>query len=288
MASYIFQLSKEIKAAIAAGDLDTVQSFIHTIDPGYERQRALESVAEFAVEKSQLSILEFSLETGARPLSDFAETAIYKDFLDGYHLLVRNGLTINKPFRNSGNALNLAVSLNKLNLVTWLLDQGADVNNEVLEGRRGSRYPLHKAVVSGSVEMFQLLLSRGADPAACEAMHHAAYMGNIAMLDILFNIGVDINRNIKVETPSSDEWDEEYRENYLKRLYLQIGTPLHFAVQNPHRRREVVEWLLDHGADPLIKDQAGRSILEMSVTSEEPRPWPELELILRERNTVAS
>lgn len=69
-------------------------------------------------------------------------------------------------------ALAAAARTGRVDLVSWLLGQGADVNDAVTNAAlithscKGHPWPaLHAAIEGGHVELVRLLLDRGADPA---------------------------------------------------------------------------------------------------------------------------
>ena len=107
-----------------------------------------------------------------------------------------------------------------------LLEHGADPN---IASSRGFT-PFNTALISGNVELLELLLSYGAilDPQdifiALDPFGHGPEVATAFMLAK----GVDVNT-------LSPRW----------------GTPLHFAVR--HCQKTMVKLLLDAGADPSIK-----------------------------------
>lgn len=78
-------------------------------------------------------------------------------------LLLDRGADPNQAARNPAKvtALHAAVSSNQLEIVGWLLDAGADVN-----ARQQMDYtPLMGAAANARIEILDLLLTHGADPA---------------------------------------------------------------------------------------------------------------------------
>lgn len=121
--------------------------------------------------------------------------------------------------------LHSAASLGKPELITLLLDKGADINARAKDGST----PLHLAVKRSHPAAVKLLFARGANPAAKDQegnapVHIAAELFTPDMLKVLVDMGTSVNAR------NSENW-----------------TPLHLAANRG--KREVVEYLLSVGAD---------------------------------------
>ncbi|MCJ1400228.1 hypothetical protein MMC11_003432 [Xylographa trunciseda] len=93
----------------------------------------------------------------------------YTCFLGHYYsavLLVKHGAWVNAALEDSMTPLMLAVESQNVQLVTFLLDNGAKVNAATA---RGCLTPLHFACRAGNLEMTQLLVDRGANTMALTA-----------------------------------------------------------------------------------------------------------------------
>ncbi len=127
-----------------------------------------------------------------------------------------------------------------IDLVTLLLDRGADVNGKDSDGWTTLHYAARYAHV---VDVVTLLLDRGADVNAKDkyrdftALHHAAESGHVDVAALLIDRGADMNG---------------------KDVYG--WTPLHYAVENEHA--DVADLLIDRGADVKIK--GGWTALELA------------------------
>ncbi|MCC6050435.1 MAG: ankyrin repeat domain-containing protein, partial [Thermofilum sp.] len=114
-----------------------------------------------------------------------------------------------------------------LELVELLLARGADPN---ARDRRG-RTPLHYAAERGRADVARLLLDEGARVDAADGegltpLHLAAEAGSLETVKLLVERGADVN--------ARDHWGK---------------TPLHLALKSA----EVVRFLLESGADPLVR-----------------------------------
>src|SRR6516162_8678879 len=127
--------------------------------------------------------------------------------------LIEGGAEVN----GRGYPLNAAARAGQAEMVALLIQRGADVNARDLTGYT----PLIEAVLSpNGVEVAKVLLAANADPYAksscvCaeNALHWAAYQGNVAMAELLLAVGMDI------DVPTGAE------------AYYPGYTPLHFAAR---------------------------------------------------------
>ncbi|QDU07154.1 ankyrin repeat domain-containing protein [Gimesia aquarii] len=89
--------------------------------------------------------------------------------------------------------LTMAAENGDEDMVRLLLEWGADVNRANGHGD----YPLYYAAWSGDLPTAQLLLQEGADPVALSgersALHIAAMMGQLEVIDLLLDAGVPID-----------------------------------------------------------------------------------------------
>ena len=165
-------------------------------------------------------------------------------------VIVKAGFDINSPIGcGSYNALDGAVQRQNLQMVKWLLANGAKPKGSAL---------LQAAWcdnVNDSVEMVTALLKAGADvnyqenypnPAFHSALplstplHHACYNGNSAVVKILLD-----QQGIKLNTIDVDNC-----------------TPLMWAARKGNG--EIVGLLLKAGADPSIKNKNGETAFSIA------------------------
>lgn len=127
--------------------------------------------------------------------------------------------------------------------VRWLLEHGADPN---VPGEGGVT-PLATAALRPSIAVLELLLAHGAelDPEALYKAMSLRGQGGVPVMRFLLDRGVDVN----APSPHS-------------------GTPLHHAVRLSHKER--VQVLLDHGADPTIKNALGQTAAERALAMGRP------------------
>jgi ankyrin repeat protein len=211
-------------------------------------QRAAAETGELmkAIEANDVRWVRALIAAGAivkndvRPLREAAVhgyVPIAKALIDG-------GAEVN----GRGYPLNAAARAGQAEMVTFLIRRGADVNARDLTGYT----PLIEAVLSSNgVEVAKVLLAANADPYAkssyvCaeNALHWAAYQGNVAMAELLLAVGMDID----VQTGA-----EAYYPGY---------TPLHFAAR--FAQFPMVDYLIEHGAAVNRRDKQGETPLAVA------------------------
>ncbi|KAJ4302889.1 hypothetical protein N0V90_001780 [Kalmusia sp. IMI 367209] len=148
------------------------------------------------------------------------------------------GWNINRPISILGPILAHVISDDML--VSYALSLGASPNAASEEGYT----PLHAAAAHASLSTLQLLLTAGGDISpsspsagviAHAALSHSSSDNRIPIIKCLLDHGADINALYKA--------DSENHKNFI------VGrmTALHVAVRDG--KRELVEWLLERGAD---------------------------------------
>jgi len=139
-----------------------------------------------------------------------------------------------------GTPLLEALQWHHHEVVPCLLSHGADVN--AADNRQWT--PFLVAVAGGHKQMALFLLGKGARSDSLHydwtALHLASHHGHLDLVKVLIDRGADVNAN---PGPRS-------------------GTPLHrAAVRN---WVDVIKLLLEHGADPQIKDNEGKTPMDLA------------------------
>jgi ankyrin repeat protein len=125
-------------------------------------------------------------------------------------------------------------------MTAWLLDHGADPNRQC----DLDLTPTSCAVYQAPLQLVDYVFSRGADVCHGQLLHHAVLRDDCAveMVRRIVEKGAPVNKTKYEDDPNS----------YAQRWPFGLGTPLHRAAELGNR--EVVEYLLSVGADPLKLD----------------------------------
>lgn len=163
--------------------------------------------------------------------------------LDFLKALVELGMDVNEShddgdpnsqFYTPEGPILQAAGSGHLEVVRWLLDQGAQINFEVHGKRRC--WPLVDAATNGHLEVVKLLVERGADIHATwrgvNAVTQAALYGHTEVRDYLRSLGA---RDLRETTPPNSEASHQ---RFIQKM-TQFG-PLD-------------EWSLEIPGDPLVK-----------------------------------
>ena len=135
-------------------------------------------------------------------------------------------------------------------MTLWLLDQGADLNQECFVGAT----PLSIAVKRASPQMVEILLGRGGDTQKGQLLHYALDREEdvITVLALLLARGAPLNSIMY--KPGSDAW--------MFYFWMGMGTPLHKAVESG--KVDVVRYLLDQGANVDVENPKGQTALDVA------------------------
>ncbi len=174
--------------------------------------------------------------------------------------------------------LNIAAAFGPAEMVTILLDAGADIGKP----DRNGLHPLHNAVLAGHKEIVALLIESGAvvdakDKESRTPLHRfAASAGSdIEIARILLAAGADPNIKSAKQDESPSALLNAVESANLKLVELLIASradvnhrtalhwsPLHQAVYN--NRPEIVRLLIAHGADISQATSIGKTPLSLA------------------------
>jgi len=178
---------------------------------------------------------DFGLKPHAKDLFYIAE----RYGVDDVKKVLETGVDINQKNDSGFTPLLIAVTENNLDIVKYLVSKGADLT---LKNNQGFN-ALIIATNENHVEIAEYLLEKGADITTTDprnkrqAIHIAARLGYIGILDVLLKKGVDVN-----QATANKEM------------------PLHLAVQSLYVPS--VKYLVKKGADINAIDQSGKTPLD--------------------------
>jgi ankyrin repeat protein len=163
-------------------------------------------------------------------------------------------------------------------IVTALLDAGAEVDALGEGANNGLCTPMTMAAWGGHAPMIELLLSRGADPNGAPeqvARRHrpidtAARHGHTAAVETLIEAGAEysLEHLLMVGARARVERILAADPGAAARL-LDGGTPLHLALTSSPGAA-LLELLLEHGADVAAQDAVGRTALHVAIENQLP------------------
>ncbi len=247
------RLPEKLVAEIDGGNLEGVEA-IYDLEQGRSKQSdLLEGIAERAVEKSQLEIIDWVFGSkGYRVTPDSLNNEVYHQAcfahsLDVWKALVRNGFDLNVHHSEFvGDALSLEAYHGNVDIVGFVLENGQDPNKA---WGYDDQEPALLAMTGAkpSLEIIRLMLRHGWRQQQSTALIAAAERGNLDALRLLVEHGADLEHVEAWWFTHTDVEDDEW------------GTALYRAAFKG--QAEPVAYLLGRGASTAFKDKKGRSAL---------------------------
>ncbi|WP_298257721.1 ankyrin repeat domain-containing protein [Bradyrhizobium sp.] len=217
--------------------------------------------------------------TGARPLSKAARSG----HLEMVDLLLQRGAPVDARDLAGATALYVAAERGQNAVVQRLIDKGADTN---LTGRSGTS-PLAAAAFAGRNQVVKMLLAHGADGRAADGtgkppIVYAAASGSLDIVRQLLARNIDINARyandltLLMWASGPDESVAEAQALEVVSYLVDAGahiddrddrgrTALMTAAEGNHA--EIAQLLLKHGADPSLRDKAGKRAADLTTLS---------------------
>ncbi|KIW82919.1 hypothetical protein Z517_02162 [Fonsecaea pedrosoi CBS 271.37] len=234
---------------VASGDVEKVKSLlgwpaandIHdfTVQDKFYAMRT-------AVERDYLWIVSLLLSKGVKPSPfDFC-TAVKNLSYPILELMLDTGFDINAAYQKDYPPF-WRDAFSDLELVRWLVEHGADPNAPTMFGLT----PFTIAVQCASFETIKLLLELGASVQYGYPLHSAVWNNREEeIIKLLLSSGA---------SPNTIEFEGQ-PQSYVDSV-TGVGTPLHVAYMVGNHK--LVQLLLEHGADPKIRDTRGRRPAEI-------------------------
>jgi uncharacterized protein len=216
---------------------------------------------------------------GARPLSRAAKSG----HLQMVDLLLSRGAPIDARNLAGATALYFAAEGSHISIAQRLIERGADVK---LTGRSGIS-PIAAAAYAGNDVIFDALLDHGADERAPDdtgkpPIVYAAAGARFEIVERLLARNIDVNARYRNDltllmwASGPDQGAPEVQAVKVAAYLLDAGahiddrddrgrTALMIAAEGGHA--EIANLLLARGADPSLKDKAGKRAADLTVLS---------------------
>ncbi|MGA8900813.1 ankyrin repeat domain-containing protein [Bradyrhizobium sp.] len=216
---------------------------------------------------------------GVRPLSRAARSG----HLEMVDLLLQRGAPIDARDLAGATALYVAAERGQNAVVQRLIDKGADTN---LRGRSGTS-PVAVAAFAGRNQVVRMLLAHGADGRAADdtgkpPIVYAAASGSLDIVRQLLALNVDVNARYANDLtllmwasgPDQSVAEAQALEvvSYLVDAGAHIDdrddrgrTALMTSAEGNHA--EIAQLLLKRGADPSLRDKAGKRAADLTTLS---------------------
>lgn len=265
-----------ITSLIEQGQVDPVKTLLAT-SPTTHDDTGIIMLLQTSIESMNLNIMCYLLDTYKPDCKSplfrdkvsltsvgLGKTEAFK-ILTAYHPSI-----LTWDLSHFGDALGHAVLANNLELAHFILKEAdCDPNKSQL----AYQPTIEHAAYFEKYEMMKLLLKHGAQINGTKALYKAMQSGSVDMLSFLMNnTGGDINMIQPVEWSEGPEGSEE--------VELTPGPVLHLAVQT--RNKAMVHVLVaKFGADPLVKDQSGKTAVDWARCIDDPAISKQLDLTYR-------
>jgi ankyrin repeat protein len=226
---------------------------------------------------AQPEIMELLLKKGAKVNSrnKAGQTALMwcANEKDKLELLLKYGANIKDTSKSGNTALLIGcVGSNKYEIVKFLLDNGADP----LAKNRSKETALMRAAQFGDTATISLLLRKGInintkDQGGSTALMQAIANSNREVVLQLLESGADPDIPSDILPSALCEAviynDIEVVKAILKKTknVMAVRSSLLFAVYNEHDNTEIIQTLIDNGADVNFKSPEGITVLAMAM-----------------------
>ncbi|TNE27707.1 MAG: hypothetical protein EP349_08870 [Alphaproteobacteria bacterium] len=202
--------------------------------------------------------------------SNSAEATIY--------LAKQNGRDFNSPDENGRTLLHMAAEAGKTDFLEKVLDSkdGKDIDLDVRDYE--GRTPLMLAAYEGKSAFVDLLAEKGAplnstDNFGRTALYFAVAATEENTIDSLIKKGANLHILPKTDRRSFLHQAAETARVSLTKKFVEAklpvnrkdvngNTPLHIAIK--HGNEPVIEYLLEHGADPKITNSVGFTAVDLA------------------------
>lgn len=255
-----------LTAACTNGDLPSAESLYREMisEDASDKIPTLEQMAILSARNNHPSILSFCFSEGlildlnAWRHLDIVYACYDSQSIPIHRIFLSNGLPITYTDELFSPMASACMDCN-LELARFLLDEGVDPDKH---SWGPGCYPLVWAIVGNDhpsedrVKVVKLLLERGTRVTETGALIAAIDEGNIAIVDLLLRHG-ESTGDLPLE-----EVEGKYYGDYDNRHSDDVGTALFKAAAAG--QAEIVDMLLDKGADPTFRTKKGKSVADVA------------------------
>jgi len=204
------------------------------------------------IEKSRLTEISDAMLTEIR-------IAIRKGDLDALKHLVESDSKILQLDSVFGSVLHIAVNNEKLHIVRWLLEYGADSNMKSDEEELSC---LNCAIGGKNIELVRLLLDHGASLDTTDTisnpLYGAIYHGHFEIAKLLIERGLDVNVQYKAKPPHTNAllfaktWG---RTDIVKLIEWKLSQSVEkdLSIMDDQTRKSVLKCIENDDLEALIK-----------------------------------
>ena len=241
-------------AACSDGDLPALKRLL-LLEPLGDGDDSIFTLLEKATQHNNVDIIAYLLQQSTR--NDFPEEVIWAAVWSGQEIYAlyfkRNPDILKYQWTvTGGDAVVIAVVRHDTKLLTYLLEHGGDPGRSMESPKHYFCFlPLEFAAMSSTETIARLLIEHGATLKHTAALQLAARRRRerLEMVRLLVEAGIDVNG---VEDDTSVN---QYGVNPAAQ-----ETALHSAARGGYK--DVIEFLLEHGADPEKKDASGYTAVD--------------------------
>lgn len=205
-------------------------------------------VAEVILDKVDKKDFDINTLTGDTGLNALGY-AVSNGNVDFARKLIDFGADVNYVLNlidGDASIINLASAGKSKEMVELLLKSGCDIRQKDSDGST----PLHCAIQGGSVDIVNFLINNGANPLEKDnngdtAIHHAVFSGKVNFIDPLLigNVGIDTKNNAGY-------------------------TPLEIACSSENVGLDIINKLIDQGADLEVRNVNGQNLIDISLNKD--------------------